>query len=92
MRNKIEIKKSWFYSAGDKYGWTKDSLDVKGVGVLMSKLHEFKHLILVIDKESYYLDCQDALNFINKYHSTFKTTVGDYMIGVVSRSVLRLLK
>lgn len=90
MRNYIEIKSSWFQTAGDKYGWVKEGLEVYGVGVLLSKLDEFKHLVLKIDGQEYYLDTGLAKLYISKYNSIFTTNSG-YKVGVVSRSLLRKL-
>ena len=58
MKSKIPeivINKSWFYTAGDKYGWSKDGLDPRGVGIAKPYLVNNKELIIVVDDIKYQL-------------------------------------
>jgi len=83
----IEIKKSWFFSAGKKYGWDKDGLEIKGIGVSMDNLRKNSHIILKIDGEQYYLLSVDALKFIETYNSIFDAKGVE--LGIISKDVLQ---
>ena len=84
----IKIKKYWFVSAGMKYGWVKDGLESKGVGILYSDIKNNKFLKIEIVGEEYLLDCGQAIQFIEKYKSIF-IAGGSTEVGVISRSLLR---
>lgn len=85
----IKIKKYWFVSAGAKYGWVKEGMDCKGVGILMEILRTNKCLKIEIVGQEYLLDsCDKALAFIEKYKSIF-IAGGSTEVGVISRSLLR---
>lgn len=85
---KLEIKKSFYYSAGDKFNWSKDGYDRRGVGVERNLINNNEKLELVIDKVSYILDCLEAKKFINQYRSFYPAGYGKY-IGVVSKTLLK---
>ncbi len=85
--SKVEIKKSWFFSAGDKYNWTKDGLDVKGIGVTMDNLKKNGHIVIKVEDEQYYLLSEIALKFIEKYNSTFDAKGVE--LGIISKSLLQ---
>lgn len=82
----IKIAKSFFYSAGDKYNWTKDGLDKRGVGISMEALRGNKELIVEVDNIKYFLVCKQAIAFIRKYGSWMEA--GQRQLGIVSKSIL----
>ena len=86
----IKIKKSFFYSAGDQYGWTRDNLDKRGVGVAMRELFAHFELELIIDKVKYQLNSKEAMAFISKYKSIM--IVKGTKIGIVSKTLLEEIK
>lgn len=85
---KITIKKGWFWSAGTKYGWTKDGFETKGVGIDKRILQNNKEIEIEISGQTYALDCDKAREFINKYKAG-QTMPGGTMIGIVSASILQ---
>lgn len=86
---KLKIAKSWFYSAGMKYGWQSDGLDVRGVGINKDVLFENESIIVEVDGVEYLLDCKQAIAFINKYKSHYTMPLGT-KIGVISKDVLEI--
>lgn len=86
----IKIKKSWFYSAGTKWGWGSDGLDKRGVGINKDALVNNDRLIVEVDRVKYSLDCKQAVEFIRQYKS-FYDTPGGTRIGVVSKELLEEL-
>jgi len=87
---KIRIEKSWYYTAGTKYGWERDGLDVNGVGVSIEALHNNDELTLEINKKDYLLRSIEAIRFIKRYRSSYRMP-GGTVIGIVSKSILEEL-
>lgn len=81
---KLTINKSWFYSAGDKYGWVPE-FDKRGVGINVRLLSNGGEMEVVVDKISYILDTGAALMFIKRYGST--EIQKGVTIGIVSKSL-----
>ena len=87
----IKISKSWFYSAGDKYGWKKDGLDPRGVGIAKEHLINNKELIVVVDKIKYHLYTTVAIEAIKNYKSKM-IMPGGTVVGIVPKSLLEEIK
>ena len=83
---KLIIKKGWYWSAGQKYGWKKDGVDTKGVGIAKDILQNNKEIVVEVDHQEYILDCERARAFVNQYHSA-QTMPGGTIIGIVSRDL-----
>lgn len=83
----ITIKKGFFWSAGTRYGWTKDGFETKGVGIDKRVLQGNKEIKVEISGQEYTLDCDKAREFINKYKAS-QTMPGGTVIGIVSASIL----
>lgn len=83
---RITINKSFFYSAGDTYGWSP-KYDKRGVGIRMESLRNNTALEIVIDKNLYIINCAQAITFIKQYKSVeiYKGT----SVGIVSKELLR---
>lgn len=82
----LRLKKSFYYSAGTKWGWHHNGHDVRGVGIDRALLIAEKTLRVIIEKKAYTLDCVEAINFVRQYRSHFKKDGA--IIGVVSKSLL----
>lgn len=89
MIPRIVIKKSWFYSAGDKYGWMDEFRDSRGVGISVHHLEKNDHLVVEVDRIGYKVDCRSALEIIGKYKSKFQ--INNVSIGVVPKESLKPL-
>ncbi|MEK9207946.1 MAG: hypothetical protein AAB922_05660 [Patescibacteria group bacterium] len=90
----IKIQKSWFYSAGKKYGWEMKGLDGRGVGlhrdILYPAFKAGEDLTVIVDNKRYLVVPADAIEFINKHKSFYKMPRGT-MIGVISKSICECL-
>lgn len=90
----IKIQKSWFYSAGRKYGWERKGLDSRGVGlhrdILYSAFNAGENLTVIVDDKRYLVIPADVIEFIKTYRSFYKMPRGT-MIGVISKSICKCL-
>lgn len=86
----LEIKKSWFYTAGRKWGWEGQGFDTRGIGInkdiLFSCAKSNEGLKIRVDGKEYLVDPQAAIDFIKARKSFYKMP-GGTMIGVVSKSL-----
>lgn len=80
----IKINKSWFYSAGTKYGWEGDK---RGVGIARELLISNPELEVEVDKKKYHLDSKTAIEAIIKYKSRMQ--IGRKVLGIVPKDLLK---
>jgi len=83
----IHIEKSFYYSAGMKYGWNKGGYDIRGVGVNVQLLQNYDEIELIIDGNEYVVNCDEVIAFIRKFNSIEDHKGVD--IGIVSKSLLK---
>ncbi len=86
---RLNIEKSFFYTAGRKYGW-ETTHDVRGVGINTEILESYEEIEIVVDDVLYYLNCDVAIIFIRRFKSI--ETHGDTKVAIVSKSILEELK
>lgn len=85
----LKINKSWFYSAGNRWGWTPD-FEKKGVGIDMDILDRAPEILTIqVDGISYKISKLVALVFISKYKSVMNRKGA--RIGVVSKSLCEII-
>lgn len=84
---KLTIEKSFYYTAGKRYGWKADGISEVGVGIAKPWLTENKAIIVNVDKQDYHLDCEQALEFIKKYKCY--EDIGGVRVGYVSKDLLK---
>lgn len=85
---RVVIKKSFFYSAGSKYGWS-ETHDKRGVGVNLEFIKDNPSLEIEVDGVLYWLNQSDAIPFIREFKS-----VEDHKgtkVAIISKSLLREL-
>jgi hypothetical protein len=85
--NKVEIKKGWYYTAGRKFGWLNDGLDMAGVGINQSFLKDCDELHISVAGAIYRVSCEQVREFVRKYKSAERMPGGS-LIGIVSKSIL----
>lgn len=93
---KVDIKKSWFYTAGRKWGWEGvGGFDTRGVGInkdiLFSAAKKDEVIWLTVDKVDYLLNPNEAIAFIKARKSFYKMP-GGTMIGVISKTLCKPVK
>lgn len=83
----IEITKGWYFTAGRKFGWISDGLDVCGVGINSSYIENADKLMIRVQGKLYTVTSDEVRAFIQKYNS-FIRMPGGSLIGVISKSIL----
>lgn len=91
--NILRIEKGWYWSAGDRWGWTQDGYERAGVGIAKPLLLLSDTLQIEVHGKLYTLDCTSAVDFIRKYKSFYDVkpdprTGEGTRLGVVSKSLL----
>lgn len=84
---KLTIKKGWYRSAGIKYGWIHSGYEPEGVGINREALNGDK-LQVNVSGFSYVVDCAEAIAFVKRWKSHYKTD-GGTKIGVISKSIMK---
>ena len=71
------IIRECFWGAGSPklFNWTKDGLDIKGIGIDFKKLQTNEKLHIEFEGKKHLLDCSQAIETANKYGS-FQTRRG----------------
>lgn len=82
----VRIRKGYFYGGGTVYNWRKDGLHQFGVGIAVDVLKTEKKIKVEVAGEKFELNCEKAIEFINKYNSV--KTIRGKRIGVVSKDLL----
>ncbi len=86
----ITIEKSFYYSAGKKYGWCGEKgqhdYDQRGVGIKVEYLQNYPEIEVIVDGEAYLLDCDKAIKFIRNFNSLEEYK--GVRVGIVSKSLL----
>lgn len=85
----VNIKKSWFYSAGRTYKWVDEGYDIRGVGIEVGLIKNNSELEIVVDKVKYHLLCDDAITFIRRFNSIFNAN--GTRVAIVSKSLLKTI-
>lgn len=83
----IRIRSGWFRSAGAQYAWMH-AYDIFGVGIDLEALRGNDKIKVVVNGFNYILDCREAIEFINRFHSIKVVGMGK-RVGVVSKSILK---
>ena len=83
----LEIKKGWFWSAGDKFCWRTRGHERAGVGIDMRLLVNNTNLCVVVGGTSYLLDCLEAIQFAREF-SAYEVRNG-IKLAVISKSLFK---
>lgn len=82
----LTINKSFYYSAGKKYGWCPPKWDTYGVGINVEILQNYRELEIIVDNVHYLVNCGQAIAFIRRFKS-----IEDHKgisVGIVSKTLL----
>lgn len=82
-------KKGWYWSVGDRY-WKGSGNERTGLGIESSLLKNNSFLEIYVGQKKYSLDCQLAVDFINKYHS-YEDLKG-VRLGYVPKNLLEVIE
>ncbi len=83
----ITIQKSFFHTAGKKYGWSLPKWACEGVGIDTRILQNYTEIEVIVDNIPYLLNCEHAIAFIRRFKS-----IEDHKgikVGIISRSLLK---
>jgi hypothetical protein len=83
----VHIEKSWFYSAGRYYDWTKDGYDMKGIGVEVGIVRENPEFRIIVDNEAYIGSSEAIKAFVVRYQSFYDAK--GTKVAVFSKSLLK---
>ena len=72
------------------YGWASDGFIKEGIGINKDALFGTTELIAEVEGERYVVNCQEAIDFVRKYHSR-KVMKGGTVLGIISRSLMKQL-
>ena len=86
--NKITINKGWFRSAGYKYGWMEDGLDIRGVGINKKCILRGTKFLVEVDGIEYVVDSDEVIPVIKKYKS-FMPMRGGTRLCVIPKDFLK---
>ena len=81
----IEIKKGWYWSAGNTYGWTPE-YGSPGVGLNRDLFNDTDKIRVKVNDEVYELDAQAGLEFIRK-HKAHKQ-IGGTQVGFIPKDFM----
>lgn len=83
----LEIKKGWFWSAGNKYKWAGQGYDRPGIGIDCRTLINNPQIKVIVHDKVYLLESSEAIDFVRKF-SAFETHQG-IKLAVVSKSLFK---
>lgn len=85
----LTINKSFYFTAGKKYGFSFPECGVEGLGINIEILQNYKEIEVIVDGIPYLVDCDRAIAFIKRFKSVEDRK--GVMVGIISRSLLKEL-